>query len=145
MKEYISKTVKIERPSEQIYGLFSDLSLFANTALTQNVKEIENVTATADTCLFKVKGIETGLQIIDREPFKTVKYTGYGSSPFDFFLWVQFKEIAPYDTRMRIVLRVKMNKIMEMMLNGKIAKGLDSFSEQMADSLNGKYNNVSPL
>lgn len=137
MQEYTSKTVRIQRDPSQIFASLADMSLFAKAIPADQVKEIKDIQATPDTCLFKVKGVEVGIQIINREPYKTIKYTGYGATPFEFLLWIQLKEVAAYDTRMRIVLHVNLNMMMKMMLKGKIQKGLDNIAEQLANGMNG--------
>jgi carbon monoxide dehydrogenase subunit G len=136
MDEFISETVKIRRSAEQIYSLISDLSLFSQIASTAHISEIEDIQSTPDTCSFKVKGMEIGIQIIDREPYKTIKYTGYKNIPVEFLAWIQLKEIATDDTRMRIVLHAKLNLMMKTLLKGKIKKGLDKIVHQLSDSFN---------
>jgi carbon monoxide dehydrogenase subunit G len=136
MDEFISDIVKINRSAEQIYNLLADMSFFSQIASTAQINEIEDFQSTPDTCSFKVKGMEVGLQIIDREPYKTIKYTGYKYAPVDFFVWLQLKEIASDDTRLRIVVRAKLNLMMKALLKGKIKKGLDKIVHQIADSLN---------
>jgi carbon monoxide dehydrogenase subunit G len=136
MDEFVSDIVKINRNAEQIYNLMADMSSFSQIAATAQVKEVEEIQSTADTCSFKVKGMEIGIQIIDREPYNTIKYTGYKNVPVEFFVWLQLKEIAADDTRVRIVLRAKLNLMMKTLLKGKIKKGLDKVVHQIADSLN---------
>jgi carbon monoxide dehydrogenase subunit G len=136
MDEFISDVVKINQNAEQIYNLLADMSFFSQMATTAQVKEIEDFQSTQDTCSFKVKGMEVGIQIIDREPYKTIKYTGYKYTPVDFFVWLQLKEVASDDTRLRIVLRAKLNLMMKTLLKGKIKKGLDKVVYQISESLN---------
>jgi carbon monoxide dehydrogenase subunit G len=136
MDEFVSDVVKINRSAEQIYNLMADMSFFSQIASTAQIKEIEDFQSTADTCSFKVKGMEAGIQIIEREPYKTIKYTGYKDIPIDFFVWLQLKEIDADDTRVRIVLKAKLNLMMKTLLKGKIKKGLDKVVHQIADSLN---------
>jgi carbon monoxide dehydrogenase subunit G len=136
MDEYISETVQILRSAETVYAMVSDLSHFTQAFASVQPSEVESFESTRDTCSFRVKGVETGIQIIDREPCKVVKYTGYKYSPFDFFLWIQFKEVLPGDTRMRIVLRAKMNLVTKMMFKGKIKHGLDDIATRLATALN---------
>lgn len=134
MKEYFSKTVKINRMPADIFNFLSDMSLFSQAIPKDQIEDWE---ATPDECSFKVKGMYMGIRIINREPYKTIKYTGNGAVPFEFFMWVQLKDVSAYDTRMRIVLHVKLNMIMKMMLKGKIQKGLDQMAEQIANAFNG--------
>ncbi|MDR0385133.1 MAG: polyketide cyclase [Prevotellaceae bacterium] len=136
MDEFISDIVKVNRNAEQIYNLMADMSFFSQMATAAPIREIEDFQSTQDTCSFKVQGTEVGIQIIDREPYKTIKYTGYKYVPVEFFVWLQLKEIASDDTRVRIVLRAKLNLMMKTLLKGKIKKGLDKIVHQISDSLN---------
>jgi uncharacterized membrane protein len=136
MDEFISDIVKVNRSAEQIYNLMADMSFLSQMAASASVKEIEDFQSTQDTCSFKIKGMETGIRIIDREPYKTIKYTGYKNTPVEFFVWLQLKEIADDDTRIRIVLKAKLNLMMKTLLKGKIKKGLDKVVHQLSDSLN---------
>jgi carbon monoxide dehydrogenase subunit G len=136
MDEFISDIVKINRSAEQIFNVMADMSFFSQMASIAPIKDIEDFQSTQDACSFKVKGIEVGVQIIEREPYKTIKYTGYKYSPVDFLVWLQLKEIAPDDTRIRIVFKAKLNLMMKTLLKGKIKKGLDKIVHQISDSLN---------
>ena len=134
MQEYISKTVAIQRQAEDIYNFFSDFAKFAELVPRD---QIEDFRATTDECTFTVKGVGMGLQILNREPFSMIKYMGIGKLPFEFLFWVQLKQLAPYDTRMRLVLHAKMNMMTKMLLKGKLQTGLDAFAEQVAAGFNG--------
>ena len=136
MEEFVSETVKIRHRAERIYTLMEDMSLLTQAASNARIPEVEDFQCTRDDCSFKVKGVTAGLKIVEREPFKTVKYTGYKEFPFEFFAWVQLKEIAPDDTRMRMVVRAKMNFVTKMMFKGKIKSGLDAVVTHLATALN---------
>lgn len=140
MEKFISETVQIRRNAEPVYAMFADMRFFAQAVSSpqfrEQVKDIEDFQSDVDTCSFKVKGIEGGIQIIDREPFKTVKYTSCGQIPFEFFIWIQLKELAPDDTRMRIVLHAKLNFMMKAMFKNKIKTGINQVANQLANVFN---------
>ncbi|MDR2423404.1 MAG: polyketide cyclase [Prevotellaceae bacterium] len=140
MDEFISETVQIRRRAEHVYALLADMSFFAQAVASaqfgEQMKDIEDFRSDRDSCSFKVKGVDVGIQIIDREPFKTIKYTGCGQIPFNFFIWIQLKELAPDDTRMRIVLHAKLNLMMKAMFKNKIKTGINQIANQLANSLN---------
>ena len=73
MKEYISKTVKINRLPADVFNFLSDMSLFSQAIPKDKVEDWE---ATPDECTFKVKGADVGIRINNREPYKTIKYAG---------------------------------------------------------------------
>ena len=133
MEKYESKQQRINNPAALIYPLISRLDLFT-PAIQEKVEEWE---ATPDSCSFKVKGMKICMQIAERVENKHVKIvTGEGGVPLDFAFWVQLKEVAPNDTRIRMVLHAELNMMMKMMIGNKIQNGLDQAVEQLAMSLN---------
>ena len=133
MQEYISKQQQVLRPAEQIYAV---ISRFDNLtpALADKVEEWQ---ATEDSCSFKAKGFTVKLRMEEREPGKYVKVVGDdGGVPMDFAFWLQLKEVAPYDTRMRLVLHIDLNMMMRMMIGSKIQGAIDQIAEALAKSFN---------
>lgn len=133
MQEYTSQQHQILRPAEQIYAV---ISRFDN--LTPAVAErVEEWQATEDTCSFKAKGFTVKLRIAEKEAPKTVKIVGDdGGVPMDFAFWLQLKEVAPDDTRMRLVLHIDLNMMMRMMIGSKIQGAIDQIAEAVAKSFN---------
>lgn len=128
--------MQVNRPVSQLYGLFSDFRQFEVMIPKDKVEDFE---ATENECSFTVKPLgKTGLRIVDKEQDKVVKFGPNGKSPFEFFLWVQLKSLAPYDTRLRLTLRAELNFMMKTMLGKKLQKGIDGFAEQIAAALNGQ-------
>ena len=77
------------------------------------------------------------MRIEERVENKHVKIvTGEGGIPLEFAFWIQLKEVAPNDTRVRMVLHAELNMMLKMMLGNKIQKGLDDAVTQLAASLN---------
>lgn len=132
MQEYTSKQVRILRPAGMVYGLMSDFTNF--TPILGD--KVEGWQATPDTCSFKAKGMNMGLRIIEREENRLVKITGDDGSPFEFTLWMQMQEVAPADTRMRLVLHVKLNMMMKMMIGKKLEEGINQIADQIATTFN---------
>ncbi len=65
-----------------------------------------------------------------------VKVTGEDGSPMDFTFWLQLVGVAPDDTRMRLVLHVKLNMMMKMMIGGKLASAMDQIADRIAEAFN---------
>lgn len=132
MEKYESKHVRIRRPAEMVYNA---LSRFDNLTpiLSQRVEGWE---ADENSCSFKAKGFPVKLRIVEKEPFKLVKVTGEDGSPMDFTFWLQLVSVAPDDTRMRLVLHVKLNMMMKMMVGGKLAAAMDQIANQIAEAFN---------
>ena len=133
MQEYISQQQQIRRPARMIYDLASRFDNLT-PALADRVEEWR---ADEDTCSFKAKGFTVKLRIAEREAPKTVKIVGDdGGVPMDFAFWLQLKEVAPDDTRMRLVLHVELNMMMRMMIGSKIQGAIDQIAEAVAKSFN---------
>lgn len=133
MEKYESIQQQINHPAALIYPLISRMDLFS-AALQQQVEEWQ---ATPDSCSFKVKGMKICMRIDERIENKHVKIvTDEGGIPLEFAFWIQLKEVAPNDTRVRMVLHAELNMMMRMMIGSKIQKGLDDAVTQLAASLN---------
>lgn len=133
MEKYESKQQQIHHPAALIYPIISRLDLLS-PAMQDKVEEWQ---ATEDSCSFKVKGMKVGLRIAERVDNKHVKIVAdEGGVPIDFTFWIQLKEVAERDTRVRMVLHAELNMMMRMMIGGKIQSGLDQAVEGLANALN---------
>ena len=132
MEKYESKQQQIRRSAEQIYSALASFSNFT-PMLADKVEEWQ---ATDDECSFKVKGMKMALRIVDREVNKTIKIQGAESNPMDFTFWLQLKEVAPYDTRMRMVGHAELNMMMRMMIGKKSQGAVDQMAEAIANAMN---------
>ena len=124
MQEYTSRQQQIRRSAQQIYDV---VSRFDNLtpALADRVEE------------WQAKGFTVKLRIAEKEAPKTIKIVGGdGGVPMDFAFWLQLKEVAPYDTRMRLVLHIDLNMMMRMMIGSKIQGAIDQIAEALAKSFN---------
>lgn len=134
MTEFESKIVSIHRPSDVVFRVLSDFRQFTPFIPTD---KLEGWEAEEDSCRFNIKGVgQTGLKIIEKEPFKTIKITGDGKLPFEFFLWIQLKELAPNDTRMNLTLKADLNVMLKMMLQKQLEEGINVMAEQIAAAFN---------
>lgn len=134
IEKYESKQQQIQRSAEQVYTVLADFNNF--TPIAAQRAEGWNVTAAGDECSFRVKGMNVGLRMVEKIPGRLVKIEASEASPIGFTIWLQLKEIAPYDTRMRLVLHAEMNMMIKMMIGGKLRDGIDQLAEQIARSFN---------
>lgn len=128
MEKYESKQQQILRSADQIYSALSSFSNF--TPLLQD--KVEEWRADEERCSFKFKGVKMGLMMVERQPAKLIKIQSSEGSPADFTMWLQFKEVAPYDTRMRIVLHAELNMMLKMMIGKKLQGAVDQMAETIA-------------
>jgi carbon monoxide dehydrogenase subunit G len=134
LEKYESKQVQIRRDAASVYGVLSNFNNF--TPLVADRVEGWVVSADGDECSFRVKGMAVGLRMVERVSPSLVKIEATDSSPLGFTFWVQLKEAAPYDTRMRLVLHAEMNMMIKMMIGGKLQGALDGIADQIATAFN---------
>lgn len=133
MNTYESKIVSIKRTASDLYRVLSDFRNF--TPLVEG--KVESWQADENGCSFKYQGMgPVGFKIIDKEENKTIKISGNEQVPVEFYLWIQLKEAAPYDTRMKITIKAELNMMMKMMLGKKLEEGVNTLAEGIATAFN---------
>lgn len=132
MERYESKHVQILQQASMIYGVLSDF----NHLTPVLGDKVEGWSATTDTCSFKAQGFQINLQMVEKVAPKLIKVTGADGSPMDFTFWLQLVSVSDIDTRMRIVLDVKLPLMMKMMVGKKLAGAVDQIADQIAEAFN---------
>jgi len=131
MTEYTSDIQQIPFSAERVYSKLSDLNNLESVKSLLEGK-VRDFTFDADSCQFKVDPIGTvGIQIVEREPFKTIKLKSV-KSPIEFSGWIQLQEIAPEDTRLKLTFRADIPMFLKAMISGKLEKGIKSIAEMLA-------------
>lgn len=124
-----SKIGSINGSSERVFSFLSNFNNFKQLVPPDKIKEWQS---TEDTCHFTVEGIgETGLRIIEKEPNSTIKITGEEGGKFDFYFWIQLKEPAPYNTKIKLTIKADLNPMIKMMAS----KPLQTFVDTLIDQL----------
>jgi carbon monoxide dehydrogenase subunit G len=133
MSKIESRVGVIKESEERIYSFLSDFNNFKNLVPEDRVKNWES---NADSCSFTVEGIgPVGLRIIEKEPNKLIKITSDGKKPVPFMVWIQIKEAAENDSRIKITADVDVNPLMAAMIKGPLKSFVDSLVEQ-AEKMN---------
>ena len=138
MSKYTSKVGKINKQDQFIYEFFSD---FRNLESVIPKDKISDFEATQDTCKFKIDGIgQAGLKTIEKEPYKLIKISSDGKSPFSFDFWIQLKSIEDEsnNTAVRLTIDAQLNPMMKMMVGKHLQKGIDSLVDHMVTFFNEK-------
>lgn len=131
MTTYESEIKKVDCNETDIYELISDLNNIDRFKEMIPSDKIKDVTYDADSCQFSVDPVgRLGLRIVDREPSKTVKFTT-DQSPIDFNLWIQMKQVAENDTRIKVTVKADINPFIKPM----VEKPLNMMVERIADGL----------
>lgn len=125
-----SKIGKIESTDERIYNFLTDFNNFKEFIPSD---KLQNWQADESSCRFSINPIgETGVKIIEKQPFKLIKLTGIEDSKFDFKLWVQLKQLQENDTRIKLTLEADLNPMFQTMAKKPLQEFLDKLVEQLS-------------
>jgi carbon monoxide dehydrogenase subunit G len=124
-----SRIGTLNASDEKVYRFISDFSNFTHMLPPDKVK---NWQVNGDSCSFSIDGIgQLGLRIIEKEPFHLIKITSSEGTPFTFFLWIQLKNAADGETRVKITIDPDVNPMVMMMLNSPLQKFADAMIAQL--------------
>ncbi|MCG8581962.1 MAG: SRPBCC family protein [Bacteroidales bacterium] len=131
MTTFESDIKKAAYPAETMFNFLSDFDHFGEVIPKD---KINNWQSFGDSCRFNIDPVgEVGLRIVEKESPKVIKYTAEGKTPFNFFLWIQLKEMAEDDTRVKLTIKADMNPMIKMMASKPIKKFLEVLSDAIAN------------
>jgi len=119
-----SKIGKAAYSDQEIYAFISDFNNFRELIPADKVSQWES---TEDQCSFKVEPLgTTGLEIIEKTPSSLVKMASLKSySKHQFTIWIQLKSVGERDTRVKITIEPRVNKMLIPMIKGPLKQFVD--------------------
>lgn len=131
--KYESKITSVPAPIAAVYqGLsnFKNLERVRDLISQDKVQELD----IEDDCIrIKVDGLgqKINIRIVDRIENDTIKF-GFENLPLTLYFWIQLKEVAPEDTRMKLTLKADIPMMFKMMFDKKIQQGIDDAATMIA-------------
>ena len=138
--KYESKIGQIAANDAVVFSVLSNLeniNRFRDVIPQDKIKDLE---ISSDRIRFKVDGLgqKIAIAIVEKEEYKLVKY-GAESLPIPLNVWIQLKQVAEMDTRIRITIKTDMPAMFKMMFDKKIQQGLDQAIDMLCQV---PYNNM---
>ena len=94
--------------------------------------KIKNWQSDETSCSFTVDPIgNTGVKIIEKEPYKLIKLTNLEESNMNFTFWVQLKMLSETDTRIKLTLEANLNPVIQTMAKKPLQEFLDKLVDQL--------------
>lgn len=132
MTEFVSEIKQIPQNDEPIFLMLSDLSNLEKVKDRIPQDKIKDFEFDRDSCSFSVSPVgKITFQIVEREPNKTIKFATT-NSPLPLFLWIQLKQVADMDTRMRLTVRAELNPFIKPLVEKQMQEAVKRISNVLA-------------
>ena len=141
INKYVSEVKTIQHNQQIVFNYlsnFENLAAYLNSGLIEKITEqvpqikITDFESDRDSCKFNITGLGVAkINIVNREPFKSIKIESSGGLPLSFTFWIQLLPIDEYQTKMRLTLHADMSMMIKMMAGNKLEEGIN----QLADTL----------
>ena len=124
--KYESKIGQIAANDATVFNVLSNLeniNRFRDVIPQDKIKEME---VSRDSIRLQIDGLgqKIAIAIVEKEEYKTIKF-GAENLPIPFNVWIQLKQVAELDTRIRITIKTDMPMMFKMMFDKKLQQGLD--------------------
>ena len=124
--KYESKIGQITCDSASVFAVLSNLEnlqRFSDAIPKDKVKELE---ISSDCIRIKVDGLaqKFAIRIVEKEDNKTIKF-GVDNLPMAANMWIQLKEMAEDDTRIKLTIKADIPMMFRMMFEKKLQQGID--------------------
>ena len=133
MDKYESKISSAPCPAEQIYRVLSDMKNIEKVRDLIPQDKIQEMETDTDSVCMKVDGLgqKITINIVDRIENDTIKFGAEGI-PMEANFWIQLKELAPNDTRIKLTVKAEIPMMFKFMIEKKLQQGLDQAADMLA-------------
>ena len=131
--KYESAVTKVAASAAQIYSVFSNLRNLERVKDMIPQDKVQEMEIEAESVRMKVDGLgqKITILILDKTENEVIKYGAEGI-PMEMNFWIQMKEVAPMDTRIKLTLKADIPMMFKMMLDKKIQQGIDQAAAMIA-------------
>ena len=124
--KYESKIGQIPYNDQVVFAVLSNLenlNRFSDLIPKDKIKHLE---ITTDYIRMQVDGLaqKFTIRIVEKEDNKTIKF-GVENLPMDANMWIQLKQVAEQDTRIKLTIKADRPMMFRMMFEKKLQQGLD--------------------
>lgn len=138
--KYESKIGQIAANDAAIFAVlsnFENINYFQKNIPQDKIQELE---ISRDRIRFKLEGLgqKVAIVIAEKEEYKTIKFAAE-SLPIPLNAWIQLKQVAENDTRIRITVKTDMPAMFKIMFDKKMQDGLDQAIDMLCQI---PYNNM---
>ena len=138
--KYESAVTKVAASAAQIFSVFSNLKNLERVKDLIPKDKVQEMEIEAESVRMKVDGLgqKITILIVDKTENEVIKYGAEGI-PMEMNFWIQMKEVAPMDTRIKLTLKADIPMMFKMMLDKKIQQGIDQAAAMIAQFPFGQW------
>lgn len=128
MTEFVSEVKTIPYNDDRIFAMLSDLSNLERVKDRIPQDKVKDFSFDSDSCSLTVDPVgQITFQIVERDPNKTIKFTTT-NSPVPLHLWIQLKQVAEEDTKMKLTVRADLNPFLKPLVSKPLQDAIDKIS-----------------
>lgn len=130
--KYESQVCSIPNCAANVYKVLSNLENINRVKDLIPQDKVQEMEVGPDYLRIKVDGLgqKLTIRIVDRIENDTIKF-GLEGAPMQANFWIQLKELAPVDTRIKLTLKADIPFMFKMMLDKKLQQGLDQAAQML--------------
>lgn len=130
--KYESQVCSIPNCAANVYKVLSNLENINRVKDLIPQDKVQEMEAGPDYLRIKVDGLgqKFTLRIVERKENDTIKF-GLEGAPMQANFWIQLKELAPVDTRIKLTLKADIPFMFKMMLDKKLQQGMDQAAQML--------------
>lgn len=130
MAQFESSVKYVPYSQERVFNKLSDLNNLESVR-DKLADKVQNLAFDSDTMSFTVQGISITLRIIEREPYKCIKF-GSEKSPVPMNLWIQIVPVEEEQAKLKVTIRAEVNMFMKTMVSKPLQEGVDKLAEMLS-------------
>ena len=130
MTQFESGVKYVPYSQERVYNKLSDLSNLESVR-DKLADKVQGLEFDSDTMSFTVQGISITFRIIEREPYKTIKFESE-KSPVPMNLWVQILPVEAEQAKLKVTIRAEVSMFMRPMVSKPLQDGVDKLAEMLS-------------
>ena len=139
--KYESKITSSPCSAQQIYRVLSDMRNIERVREFIPQDKVQEMEVEADRIRMKVDGLgqKITIAIVDRIENDTIKFGAEGI-PMQANFWIQLKEAAAGDTRIKLTVKADIPMMFKFMVDKKLKQGLDQAADMLAQFPYSQWN-----
>lgn len=130
MAQFESSVKYVPYSQERIFNKLSDLSNLESVR-DKLADKVQGMEFDSDTMSFTVQGVSITLRIIEREPYKCIKFESE-KSPVPMNLWIQIVPVDSEQAKLKVTIRAEVNMFMKAMVAKPLQDGVDKLADMLS-------------